>query len=126
MNGSPSSRAKYASLTAVEPLDASTTVVPSCSQPLHSAYRNSERASRCLRLPVGCVDSSFKYRSMPCTANAGSGSGTRCVSALRQKSASMRRTASCTHGSTLLTSLLRLETRGADHRAPAVVVVLHD
>ena len=35
--GSPRSRAKYASLTAVEPLDASTTVDCSCSQPLHSA-----------------------------------------------------------------------------------------
>jgi hypothetical protein len=36
-NGSPSSRAKYASLTAVDPLDASMTVVPSLIQPLQSA-----------------------------------------------------------------------------------------
>src|SRR5690606_41156051 len=44
-NGSPSRRAKYASDTAVEPLEASTTVLPACSQPLASAYRNSERRS---------------------------------------------------------------------------------
>ena len=50
---------------AVEPLEASTTVVPSCSQPLHSACRNRLRASRCLRLPVGWLDSSFRYRSTP-------------------------------------------------------------
>ena len=37
MNGSPSIRAKYASLTAVDPLDASMTVVPSRSSPLHRA-----------------------------------------------------------------------------------------
>ena len=36
-NGRPSSRAKYASDTAVEPEDASMTVVPSRIQPLHSA-----------------------------------------------------------------------------------------
>ena len=36
-NGSPSSRAKYASEMAVEPLDASMTVLFSWSQPLHSA-----------------------------------------------------------------------------------------
>ena len=36
-NGSPSSRAKYASDTAVEPEDASMTVVPSRIQPLQSA-----------------------------------------------------------------------------------------
>ena len=35
-NGSPSSRAKYASETAVEPEDASTTVVDSRIHPLHS------------------------------------------------------------------------------------------
>ncbi len=35
-NGKPSSRAKYASLTAVEPDDASTSVVPSSIQLLHS------------------------------------------------------------------------------------------
>jgi hypothetical protein len=60
MNGSPSIRAKYASLTAVEPLEASTIGVPSRIQPLQSAYRNRERASRCLSEPVGCTDSSFK------------------------------------------------------------------
>ena len=37
MNGRPNSAAKYASDTAVEPEDASTTVVPSPIQPLHSA-----------------------------------------------------------------------------------------
>ena len=36
-NGSPSSRAKYASETAVDPDDASMTVVPSWIQPLQSA-----------------------------------------------------------------------------------------
>ena len=59
-NGTPISRAKYASDTAVEPELASTTVVPSTIWPLTSAYRNSERASRCLRLPVGCTDSSLR------------------------------------------------------------------
>ena len=44
MNGSPSSAAKYASETAVDPDDASMTVVFSPIQPLHSAYRNSDRA----------------------------------------------------------------------------------
>ena len=34
-NGRPRKRAKYASDTAVEPLDASTTVVCSVIQPLH-------------------------------------------------------------------------------------------
>jgi hypothetical protein len=34
-NGSPRNRAKYASETAVEPLEASTTVVRSLIQPLH-------------------------------------------------------------------------------------------
>ena len=37
MNGSPSSAAKYASETAVDPDDASMTVVSSPIQPLHSA-----------------------------------------------------------------------------------------
>jgi len=37
MNGTPSSAAKYASETAVDPDDASMTVVPSPIQPLHSA-----------------------------------------------------------------------------------------
>jgi len=36
-NGRPSIRAKWASLTAVEPDDASRTVVPSAISPLHSA-----------------------------------------------------------------------------------------
>ena len=53
MKGRPSSRAKYASETAVEPLEASITGAPSRSQPFASEYRNSERASRCFRLPVG-------------------------------------------------------------------------
>ena len=35
-NGRPRKRAKYASETAVEPVDASTMVVPSTIQPLHS------------------------------------------------------------------------------------------
>lgn len=58
MNGKPSSAAKYASDTAVEPDDASMTVVFSSIQPLHSAYRNNDRANRCLRLPVMWVVSS--------------------------------------------------------------------
>jgi hypothetical protein len=37
MNGRPKSAAKYASDTAVDPDDASTTVVSSLIQPLHSA-----------------------------------------------------------------------------------------
>ena len=41
-------------------LDASTIAVSSHIQPLHSPYRNSDRASRCLRLPVGWLDSSFR------------------------------------------------------------------
>ena len=61
MNGSPSIAAKYASDTAVDPDDASMIVVSSPIQPLHSAYRNSDRASRCLRLPVMWVVSSFRY-----------------------------------------------------------------
>src|SRR5262249_56395704 len=60
MNGSPRSAAKYASETAVDPEDASITVVPSPIHPLHSAYRNSDRASRCLRLPVMWVVSSLR------------------------------------------------------------------
>src|SRR4051812_45176947 len=93
-NGSPSIRAKYASLTAVDPEDASTIVAPSRIQPLHSAYRNSDRASRCLSEPVGCTDSSFRYRSMP--RSNGNGNGSRWVSALRFASASTCRTASST------------------------------
>ena len=67
MNGKPSSAAKYASDTAVDPDDASMTVVFSSIQPLHSAYRNSDRASRCLRLPVMWVVSSLRYS---CTSTA--------------------------------------------------------
>ncbi|GAA4909245.1 hypothetical protein GCM10023223_29000 [Stackebrandtia albiflava] len=60
VKGRPSRDAKYASETAVEPLDASTTGVPSVIHPLHNAYRNSDLASRCFRLPVGCTDSSLR------------------------------------------------------------------
>jgi hypothetical protein len=60
MNGRFSIRAKYASDTAVDPDDASMTGVPSQIQPLHRAYRNKLRASRCLSEPVGWVDSSFR------------------------------------------------------------------
>lgn len=60
MKGNPSSAAKYASDTAVEPDDASMTVVCGPIQPLHNPYRNSDRASRCLRLPVMWVLSSFR------------------------------------------------------------------
>jgi hypothetical protein len=70
-NGSLSMRANHASLTAVDPLDASTTVVPSVIWPEQSPYRNSDRASRCFRLPVGWVDSSFRYRSTPHSAGSG-------------------------------------------------------
>jgi hypothetical protein len=42
MNGRPNNAAKYASDTAVDPDDASTTVVSSPIQPLHSAQRNSD------------------------------------------------------------------------------------
>src|SRR6516165_10004069 len=69
-------------------------VVPSWIWPLQRAYRNRDRASRCLREPVGCVDSSLRYRSM--SGNAPSGTRTRCVSADLLPSASTRRTASCT------------------------------
>ena len=95
MNGRPRKRAKYASDTAVDPLDASTMVVSSRIQPLQRPYRKSERASRCLSEPVGCTDSSFRYRSTP--QSSGSGNEWRCVSAERFASASMRRTASSAH-----------------------------
>ena len=91
MNGTPISAAKYASETAVEPLDASTTGRPGRIQPLHRAYRNSERASRCFRLPVGWVDSSLRYRAT--SHDGGNGKRSRCVSALRLASACTRRTA---------------------------------
>ena len=58
--GSPSRRANHASEIAVLPEEASTTVCPARRRPLHNAYRNSERASRCLRLPLGCAASSLK------------------------------------------------------------------
>ncbi|MBA2893971.1 hypothetical protein HNR30_005332 [Nonomuraea soli] len=60
MNGRPISRAKYASLTAVDPLEASTIVVFGPIQPLARPYRKSDRARRCLSEPVGWTDSSFK------------------------------------------------------------------
>ena len=44
----------------MEPDEASTTVVSGPIQPLHNAWRNSERASRCLRLPVGWLLSSLR------------------------------------------------------------------
>src|SRR6516165_540426 len=69
-------------------------VVPSWIWPLQRAYRNRDRASRCLREPVGCVDSSLRYRST--SGNDHSGTRTRCVSADLLPSASTRRTASCT------------------------------
>jgi hypothetical protein len=52
-NGNPSRRAKYASDTAVEPLGASTMVVSGPIDPLQRPFRNSDRARRCLREPVG-------------------------------------------------------------------------
>src|SRR5690606_33626390 len=88
MKSSPSMRAKYASETAVEPLEASTSVVPSWMRPLTRPYSSSERARRCLSEPVGCTDSSLRYRSMP--QLAGRGKVCRCVSALRLASASSR------------------------------------
>lgn len=60
MKGTPMSFAKYASETAVEPLEASMTGAPGRTQPLQRPYRKRERASRCLRLPVGWVDSSLR------------------------------------------------------------------
>ena len=59
----------------MEPDDASTTVVPSPIHPLHSAYRNSERASRCLRLPVMWVVSSLRYSAMSTSVPQADGSG---------------------------------------------------
>ncbi|SHV32896.1 Uncharacterised protein [Mycobacteroides abscessus subsp. abscessus] len=80
-------------------------VVFSPMNPLHSAYRKSERAKRCFRLPVMCVDSSLRYN---CTSTvsahaAGSGYRSRWVSALRRASASINRTALSAHAR--LTSL---------------------
>ena len=75
MNGTPISAAKYASDTAVEPDDASMTVVVSPIHPLHNAYRNSERANRCLRLPVMWVDSSLRYSATSTPSHQADGSG---------------------------------------------------
>ena len=74
------------------PLDASTIVVPSRIQPLTRPKRNSERASRCLRLPVRWVDSSFRYSCTP--QCSGSGTEYRWVSAERLFSALILRMAS--------------------------------
>src|SRR5436190_8755789 len=95
MNGRSRKRAKYASETAVDPLEASRTVVRSVIQPLHNPYRNSDRASRGFSDAVGWTNSSFRYRSIP--HSGGSGNACRCVSAERLSSASMRRTASLAH-----------------------------
>ena len=65
MKRKPSIFAKYASDTAVDPDEDSITVVSGPIHSLHSAYRNSDRASRCLRLPVGCELSSFRYSTIP-------------------------------------------------------------
>src|SRR5699024_6401463 len=78
MNGTPMSCAKYASDTAVEPLEASTTGRPGRIHPLHRAWRNRERASRCLSDPVGCVVASLGQRSTP--HSLGSGTCSRWVS----------------------------------------------
>jgi hypothetical protein len=59
-NGNPSRRAKYASDTAVEPLEASTMVVSGPIHPLQRPYKNNDRARRCLSEPVGWTDSSFR------------------------------------------------------------------
>ena len=75
MNGRPSSAAKYASETAVDPDDASMTVVFSPIQPLHNAYRNSDRASRCFRLPVIWVDSSLRYSATSTPSHQADGNG---------------------------------------------------
>ncbi len=95
MNGTPINAAKYASEMAVEPLDASTTGRPGRIHPLHRACRNSDRASRCFRLPVGWVDSSFRYRAT--SHDGGNGKRSMWVSALRLASARTRRTARWSH-----------------------------
>ena len=59
-NSNPSMRAKYASLTAVDPLDASTRTVSGPMWPFTSPNSMSERARRCLSDPVGCTDSSLR------------------------------------------------------------------
>src|SRR5699024_12280799 len=71
MNGTPMSCAKYASDTAVEPLEASTTGRPGRIHPLHRAWRNRERASRCLSDPGGWLDSSLRSRSTPGSLGSG-------------------------------------------------------
>ena len=52
-------------------VDDPTTVLPSVIWPLQSPYRKSDRASRCLRLPVGCVDSSLRYSCTPHSGGSG-------------------------------------------------------
>jgi hypothetical protein len=52
MKGLPIRRAKYASDTAVDPLEASTIGLPGRIQPFAKAYRNSDLASRCFSDPV--------------------------------------------------------------------------
>src|SRR5699024_508509 len=93
-NGTPMSRAKYASLTAVEPLDASMIVVSGPIHPLHKPNKNSDLARRCFKLPVGCTDSSFKYRSTPSTGSVDGGKG---GWALRLASAAKSSIAPATH-----------------------------
>ena len=51
------------------------TVVSSLIHPLHSPYRNSDRANRCLRLPVMWVDSSLRYSARSASAAQRAGSG---------------------------------------------------
>src|SRR5699024_12711912 len=63
---------------AVEPLEASTTGRPGRIHPLHRAWRNRERASRCLSDPVGWLDSSLRWRSTH--QSLGSGTCSRWVS----------------------------------------------
>src|SRR5699024_8398790 len=95
IKGKPRRRAKYASLTAVEPDEASIILVPLSSHPLHSAYTNRERANRCFKLPVGCLDSSLRYKSMP--YSSGSGNLRSGVSPQRVASASILCSAQATH-----------------------------
>ena len=61
-------------------------MVPRWIQLLQSPYSTSDRANRCLRLPVGCTDSSFRYSRTP--HSGGSGNTCRCVSDVRLASAS--------------------------------------
>ncbi|CAI8894101.1 hypothetical protein EMIT0P2_30411 [Pseudomonas sp. IT-P2] len=61
-----------------------------------------------MRLPVGWLDSSLKYNSMP--GKPGSGKGIRWVSALRWKSASMIRMASRAHCRLSLMAVVLVES----------------